>query len=79
MRSLPAALVLALSASCTMGPDYERPPVTVPANWKEASPNDQSLRGDWWELFRDPTLSGLVRKALDANQTLAGEIGRAHV
>jgi multidrug efflux system outer membrane protein len=68
-------VLLALGA-CTMGPDYQRPGVPVPPRWKEATPRDQVLRGDWWEEFRDPPLGDLVRKALGANQTIAQAVGR---
>jgi NodT family efflux transporter outer membrane factor (OMF) lipoprotein len=28
------------------------------------------LKGDWWELFQDPILNGLVQRALKANESL---------
>jgi multidrug efflux system outer membrane protein len=59
-----------------MGPDYERPKVVVPQRWKEASPNEEALRSDWWELFGDPELAALEKKALGANQDLAGAVAR---
>jgi len=76
-RGRRAALAAGLAlAGCTMGPDYQRPAVAVPDRWKEATPGDEALRGDWWELFRDPALAGLEAKALAANQTLAQAVAR---
>lgn len=68
--------ILGPQASCTVGPDYQRPKVAAPDHWKEATPGDQTLRGDWWEDFRDPLLSELVRKAFQANQTMALAVGQ---
>jgi len=69
------AVCLALAA-CTVGPDYRRPAVVVPERWKEATPGDEALRGDWWEVFRDTALAALEKKALAANQTLAQAAAR---
>ena len=69
------ALLVALGA-CTVGPDYHRPPVRVPDQWKEASPSDRELGADCWDRFKDARLSELIRKALGANQTIAQAAGR---
>jgi len=76
---LPAAVaisaVLAL-AGCTLGPNYARPEVVVPENWRElpptkiGEPRDDQPRGPWWQLFNDPTLDAMERDAEAANQTL---------
>jgi outer membrane protein, multidrug efflux system len=71
-----AALAGTLAAGCAVGPDYERPPAEVPAAWQpdapwhEAAPNDAALKGEWWTLFQDPTLTSLVEHALAGNQNL---------
>jgi NodT family efflux transporter outer membrane factor (OMF) lipoprotein len=78
-RLLPLpALLLALLAACTVGPDYERPSAPVsetfretPSDWKEAQPNDAIERGKWWEMFGDAELNALVEKVEVSNQSLA--------
>jgi multidrug efflux system outer membrane protein len=71
-----AWLIITPIAGCAVGPDYHRAAAEVPpawqpeAPWHQASPNDAALKGDWWELFQDPILDPLVRKALDYNQNL---------
>ena len=83
-----AALCLAgmlFLAGCSVGPKYHRPPVEVPAaykelppaykeeeagNWKEAQPNELTLRGSWWELFQDPQLNALEQQVSISNQNL---------
>ena len=69
-------LILAAVAGCAVGPDYHRPSTVVPpawqpqAPWHEAVPSDAALKGNWWELFHDPTLGPLVDQALRGNQNL---------
>jgi NodT family efflux transporter outer membrane factor (OMF) lipoprotein len=65
-----------LLAGCAVGPKYHRPPVAVPptykeaGNWKPAQPNEESLRGNWWEIFNDPQLSTLEQQVNISNQNL---------
>jgi NodT family efflux transporter outer membrane factor (OMF) lipoprotein len=67
---------LALAAGCSVGPDYKRPAVAVPAAFKEdagwtvAAPNDGAKRGPWWEVFDDPVLNGLEAQAETSNQSI---------
>jgi len=72
----PAVAAWLVLAACSVGPDYERPAVAVPERWKEAAPSDGALRGRWWELFGDPALDALEKKALEANQTVAMAVAR---
>lgn len=68
-------LCAVLLAACTAGPDYVRPPVDVPAaykeGWKRAEPRDGEARGKWWEAFRDPLLASLMEQVEVSNQNLA--------
>jgi len=71
------AVAAALSA-CSIGPDYSRPTVAVPAafkeapaGWKVAQPADHQPRGAWWEVFNDPVLNGLIDRANRSNQSIA--------
>jgi NodT family efflux transporter outer membrane factor (OMF) lipoprotein len=63
-------------SGCTVGPRYRRPAAEVPAafkevgDWKPAQPNDQSLGGNWWEIFRDPQLDALEARVNVSNQNL---------
>src|SRR5207245_9675664 len=68
-------VVLSLNG-CAVGPDYQRPPVQVPKNWKEAVPRDTERRARWWEIFGNPELNALEAQALVANQTLKGPTPR---
>ena len=67
MRRL-ALLWLAELAACTLGPDYQRPPLELPAQYPEPAPAEtQALAPQWWQLYRDATLDGLIDTAQQAN------------
>jgi NodT family efflux transporter outer membrane factor (OMF) lipoprotein len=71
---------LVLSAGCKVGPDYRRPQVQAPpqykealpggTGWKRATPADDVDRGDWWTLYQDPLLDELTRQVEFGNQNL---------
>lgn len=77
-----AGAVLMLMTACTLGPDYRRPEVvTAPAfregaPWKEATPADALPREAWWEIYGDPVLDDLQRRAGAANQSLKAAVAR---
>lgn len=71
----------ALLAGCAVGPDYQRPDIdvgtafkegqqTVPG-WRPAQPADTAARGQWWTIYGDPLLDGLMTRLNSANQTIA--------
>ncbi len=73
-----AALLL---AGCMVGPKYSKPRVPMTRafkepppqaykEWKPAQPGDQTLRGNWWEIFGDSQLNVLEEQVAAANQTL---------
>jgi outer membrane protein, multidrug efflux system len=66
-------LVAGCVAGCMVGPDYSRPPVLIPNNYRFAvAPATAESIADlpWWEVFRDPVLQELVREALQNNYDL---------
>ncbi len=72
-----AAAILALAlAACAVGPDYLRPDAAVSdaykeaTGWKVAEPQDESNRGNWWEIFGDPQLSALIESIDISNQNV---------
>jgi multidrug efflux system outer membrane protein len=64
-----AATLTALLAGCTVGPDYERPPVELPGNLGVSSAQT-AVPDQWWKVFNDSVLDALVAEALDANRDL---------
>jgi NodT family efflux transporter outer membrane factor (OMF) lipoprotein len=51
----------------------ESPPPGFPtaSGWKVAQPNDDVVRGKWWEIFQIPELNALEEQIDVSNQTLA--------
>lgn len=72
---LPLLLAAGL-AGCTVGPDYHRPAVAVPAHYAENGPWQPvkaaapAAEARWWEVFGDPTLDALEARVQVSNQTL---------
>ncbi|TFI58501.1 TolC family protein [Sphingomonas parva] len=70
-----AASLLALAACTTVGPDYQSPAPTAPAQSGFVGAASPAFTGDeppgrWWSLFDDPVLDRLIEQALTANTDL---------
>lgn len=73
------AVALGAGAACTVGPDYERPPLDVPAAYKSAGAGEaasQALTSAWWTLFGDRELTTIEEDATRANFDLKAAIAR---
>ena len=75
----------ALLSACAVGPDYERPNVNAPEQFRSAATaetpvkdfNAAALSNDsWWEGFNDPVLNELVEAGLQNNRDLQSAIAR---
>jgi multidrug efflux system outer membrane protein len=81
-----AALVCAgalLAAGCTLGPDYRRPELPLPAAYRgaesgagSATPAASFAELEWWQLFGDPDLQALIKTALADNHDLRIAVSR---
>ncbi len=92
MKISHTALAMSLAlllGGCMVGPDYHRPQVPVPTQykplpgWTEAAPAAEAPKGDWWTVFNDPLLNQLEPMVSVSNQTvrarlrqLPGSVGR---
>jgi len=72
-----ASLSCLLLYGCMVGPNYHRPTVATPANFRDLSANPQAQAQaasyadlPWWEVFQDPQLQELIRTALKQNYDL---------
>ncbi|HEX7053355.1 MAG TPA: efflux transporter outer membrane subunit [Burkholderiales bacterium] len=69
--SLILSLGLACAACTTVGPDYRRPEVELPAQYAAPAVQETApLAADWWQLYDDPTLASLVESARRHNADL---------
>jgi multidrug efflux system outer membrane protein len=70
-KSIAAWAAMILLAGCSVGPNYKRPEITVPASWNEAQQSDfdpgPMPLTDWWTEFKDPLLNTLVERAVQSN------------
>ena len=72
------SVAMAVLSGCRVGPNYVQPTVPppplafkeTPANWKQATPQDQLPKGKWWEIYGDQELNSLQEKIAVSNQTL---------
>jgi len=70
-------------SGCTVGPSYRQPQIAAPPAYVEAvstartvvSAGDSGLSG-WWAQFDDPTLTGLIDRALASSPTLEAATSR---
>lgn len=72
-----AASLAVLLGGCMVGPDYHRPQVPVPTQYKElpgwtaAKPEaGEAPKGEWWTTFNDPLLNQLEPMVSVSNQTV---------
>jgi len=70
---------IVVAPGCTVGPEYERPEVVLPAEFRAgtgaSADVDVALR-EWWVGFGDPTLTTLVERALAENLDLEAAAAR---
>ncbi len=74
-----------LTSACTVGPNYHRPTVQVPASFRTAD-EPQQAEGQaasfadlpWWQVFQDPQLQELIRTALKQNYDLQLAVERVN-
>jgi outer membrane protein, multidrug efflux system len=87
-RSFSLCLIALACAGCApIGPDYVRPELNVPADWKTlpganaslwkiAQPADGQPKDKWWTRFEDKILSELIERCLENNNTLQASLAR---
>jgi multidrug efflux system outer membrane protein len=69
-RILIVVCISAVLTGCLVGPNYKRPDVVTPPQFRggEPQPSQASLGNTkWFDLFQDETLRGLINDALRAN------------
>lgn len=83
MRSLTlSVLAAAVLAGCAVGPDYQRPEVTLPEKYSAdaaavpAAGAPQEVSPRWWALFNDPQLDALMNAAFERNTDLLQAVAR---
>lgn len=72
-----AIVISGFGTGCKVGPNYKRPAVQTPTEYRELKDGPQvqpqvASYADlpWWQVFQDPTLQELIRTALKQNYDL---------
>jgi multidrug efflux system outer membrane protein len=81
MKATFPILIAALLAGCTVGPNYQRPTVPVPQNFRAPTPlpapEAESIADvKWFDVFKDEQLQTLIRTALERNYDLREAVAR---
>ncbi len=65
-------------SSCALGPNYKRPAVDTPGNFRFSTRQTTNSLADlpWWQVFKDPVLQDLMRAALTNNYDLKQAVAR---
>src|SRR5258708_30578955 len=66
-RAAAIALLGLLFAACAIGPNYKRPPLTVPERYSADERGDEARSladAPWWDVFDDPILKRLIEEAI---------------
>jgi outer membrane protein, multidrug efflux system len=72
MKKLAFLPLLVLLAGCAVGPNYKRPTVNLPTDYRAAIPAQTaeaaSLGNEkWWDVYQDPVLAQLIHTAIQQN------------
>jgi multidrug efflux system outer membrane protein len=77
MRLASLLLLAVLLGACTLGPDYERPELDVPASFVQPVDTGENFANmAWWDIFQDPQLEALIRVALEESQDIRIAVAR---
>lgn len=65
-------VVAAVLSGCVVGPDYERPEIETPEEFRQRISTGAAIANTpWWKLFEDPQLERLIIIAIEQNKDLA--------
>jgi multidrug efflux system outer membrane protein len=72
MKKLLSLTIAVLLAGCTVGPNYKRPTVNVPTDYRDSMTAPTAAAsslgdGNWWQVYQDPVLVQLIHTALQQN------------
>ena len=79
MRGMRAAIVVLACAlaACTVGPDYSRPALDLPAGWRMGKGEASEVTNTaWWEGFHDPALTRLLADTMAGSLDLKAAVAR---
>jgi multidrug efflux system outer membrane protein len=79
-RVLIAAVLLLPLSACKVGPNYKRPPLSVPDQYRGLAPDLSApsfAEMKWQSVFQDEVLQGLIKESLTSNYNI--RIATTHI
>src|SRR6266513_3800324 len=73
------AFAMVFLDGCAIGPNYKRPAIDSPGNFRNASDTvstESIANRPWWDVYKDDTLNGLIETALTNNYDLRIAVAR---
>ena len=71
MRARVALVIAVLLAGCMMGPDYTRPKIDAPPEFRfEPKAVAETANTEWWKQYNDPVIEALIAEALANNRNV---------
>jgi multidrug efflux system outer membrane protein len=72
MKRLLLLMIAVLLAGCAVGPNYKRPTVNVPTDYRDSMAAQTAAASslgneNWWQVYQDPVLVQLLHTALQQN------------
>jgi outer membrane protein, multidrug efflux system len=72
MKKLLLLTIAVLLAGCAVGPNYKRPTVNVPTDYRDSMAAQTAAASslgneNWWQVYQDPVLVQLIHAALQQN------------
>jgi outer membrane protein, multidrug efflux system len=77
-----AILAMTALAGCMLGPDYQRPTLPLPVQYRDAEPQAPGQAAlsladlQWFQIFQDDALQGLIHAALQQNYDVRIAVAR---
>lgn len=68
--------LVSLLGACSLAPDYNRPEMDIPTEWRTIDTGTEALSTTWWDRFQDPVLSTMIVEALANNQDIAEALAK---
>lgn len=76
IQSLVVLCLVSLLGACSFAPNYNRPEMDIPAEWRSIDTGTEPLSLTWWERFQDPILNAMIVEALANNQDIAEALAK---
>jgi len=77
MNKLLAVSLVTVLSGCMVGPDYIKPEINTPTQWRNSVKETQNTtNSEWWKQLGDPVLNRLIDQAIQGNYDLKIAIAR---